>query len=276
MQQLKSFGIRKQTQLSDNNIDKYVEELTIQGFSVMEGVLDEAEIEKAKVKLDEVYQAQVKEFSEKELGVINELHMARFPFVYDEFFLKLITNEKLVNVLKAILGNYFTLHLQNGIINMPQQEHHQNSWHRDLPYQDYTSSYPLAISALYTLDKFDASTGGTVVLPFSHKLDRMPSMEYIQKHTVQTVAKPGSVIFFDSMVFHKAGYNSSNQIRRGVNHMFTAPILKQQINVPAFLDGKYSDDPFLRMVMGYDVYPPNSVYDWRKARIDKMSATAGK
>lgn len=274
MQQLKSFGIRKQTQLTDNNIDKYVEELTIQGFSVVEDVLNGAEIETAKAKLDQVYQMQVEEFSEEQLGSVNELYMARFPFVYDEFFLKLITNDKLVNIIEAVLGNYFTLHLQNGIINMPKQEHHQNSWHRDLPYQDYTSSYPLAISALYTLDRFDASTGGTVVIPFSHKLDKMPSVEYIAKHTVQTVAKPGSVILFDSMVFHKAGYNSSDIIRRGINHMFTAPILKQQINVPAMLKGKYSDDPFLKMVMGYDVVPADSVYEWRKARIDKAMAAA--
>jgi hypothetical protein len=47
------------------------------------------------------------------------------------------------------------LHLQNGIINMPNEEHHQSSWHRDLPYQNWTSSEPLACNVFYCLDNFN-------------------------------------------------------------------------------------------------------------------------
>ena len=268
---MKSFGVVNQAQLKDNDVDRYVEELSILGYSIIEDVLTDDELKTARIKLDEVYAMQVKEFSEEELGSINELYMARMPFVYDDYFLSFITNEKLINVVKAVLGNYFVLHLQNGIINMPDRPHHQNSWHRDLPYQDFTSSAPLAISALYCIDNFDESTGGTIVIPHTHKLDHMPSEQYIQKHSAQVTAKAGALVLFDSMVFHRAGYNASHHIRRGLNHMFTTAILKQQINIPSMLNGKYSDEPFLRMLMGYDACPPGSVAEWRRSRINKKN-----
>ncbi|MES2593560.1 MAG: phytanoyl-CoA dioxygenase family protein [Bacteroidota bacterium] len=264
----KSFGITNQLILVDE-LDQYIEELTINGFSIIENLLSEKELVTARKKLDDVYNKQVNEFSENELDAINELHLARMPFIYDDYFLKIATNEKLISVIQKFLGNYFILHLQNGIINMPKQGHHQHSWHRDLPYQDFIISKPLAISCLFCLDDFNLSTGGTIVLPHTHKTDKMPSQEYIDKFATQITAKAGSVILFDSMVFHKAGYNGSDQIRRGLNHMYTSAILKQQINIPESLNGKYSDDPFLRMLLGYDACPPKNVFEWRNQRINK-------
>ncbi len=264
----KSFGILNRTAISDET-EFYIEELRINGFAIIENVLPEAELETAIKKLNEVYQKQVNELSIEELESINEALLARLPLAYDDYFIKLAANEKVISIIKRVLGNYFVLHLQNGIINMPKLGHHQNSWHRDLPYQDFIISKPLAISVMFCLDDFNESTGGTVVLPFSHKLDAMPSEQYVAKYATQTVAPKGSVILFDSMVFHRAGYNSSNQIRRGINHMYTAAILKQQIDIPESLHGKFSDDPFLKMLLGYDTKIPDNVVEWRKSRLKK-------
>ncbi|MBA3828693.1 MAG: hypothetical protein H0X33_07135 [Taibaiella sp.] len=137
----KTFGITNQITIRDNNVDKYVEELSILGYCIIENVLSQDELNIAKVKLDDVYTVQTNECSINELESINELYLARLPFVYDAYFLNLITNDVLLDVVKKVLGSYFILHLQNGIINMPQQTHHQNSWHRDLPYQDFISSW---------------------------------------------------------------------------------------------------------------------------------------
>ena len=98
----------------------------------------------------------------------------------------------------------------------------------------------------------------------------MPSPAYVEKHSFQLTAKAGSVMLFDAMMFHRAGYNSSEGIRRGVNHMFTTGILKQQINIPSSLKGKFADDPYLRMLFDYDATPPATVTEWRQTRIKKM------
>ena len=264
----KSFGILNQT-INADEIERHVEALTIDGFAVVENVLDEKELNTAKNKIENVYASQVAEFSQEELASINELFMARLPLAYDDYFIGLLSKEPVISIVRKILGNYFILHLQNGIINMPKQEHHQSSWHRDIPYHDFIISKPLAISALFCLDDFNESTGGTLVIPFSHRLDRMPSEEYVESRAKQVVASKGSVIMFDSMLFHKAGYNSSDQVRRGINHMFTSAIMKQQINIPESLKGKFNSDPFLKMLLGYESTVKESVFEWRKNRLKK-------
>ena len=267
---VKSFGVLKKT-MNLNLIDVHLEELKILGYTVLENIITESDLKIYRDKLDDVYKKQTQEFSINELEIINELQMARMPFLYDGFFCNLFTNQKLLNLLELILGKYFVIHLQNGIINMPNEIHHQTSWHRDLPYNDFTTSEPIAVSALYCLDDFNFETGGTNVLPFSHHLENMPSDEFIEKHTKQLEAKAGSVIIFNSMLFHKAGTNISNNIRRGVNHMFTKPIIKQQLNIPLAFQGDITANPTLRMLLGYDFITENNVFEYRMNRINKKN-----
>ncbi|MGZ3861855.1 MAG: phytanoyl-CoA dioxygenase family protein [Bacteroidia bacterium] len=266
----KSYGINNQSKnLSEN--DLYVEELRIKGFTQIENVLSEKELVEIRKKLDHLNEVQTKEFSKETLEKINELNMVRCPFLYDEYFLGIATNTKVNELVKMILGDYYILHLQNGIINMPHEEHHQRSWHRDLPYQNYEISSPLALSALFCIDDFSLVSGGTIVLPFSHKLESIPTNTYIEKHKLQVEAKAGTVVLFDSMLLHKAGNNTSSAIRRGINNMYVKPILKQQINIPKALNGKYSNDPYLSKFLGYESSVPDSVADWRKNRLQKIT-----
>jgi ectoine hydroxylase-related dioxygenase (phytanoyl-CoA dioxygenase family) len=107
-------------------------------------------------------------------------------------------------------------------------------------------------------------------VPFTHKVEIIPSENYINNNKVPAIAKAGSVILFDSMLFHKAGYNSSQIIRRAINNVYVVPILKQQINLPKALSGKYRDDKFLSRLLGYDFEIPESDDEWREHRVQKM------
>ena len=69
--------------------------------------------------------------------------------------------------------------------------------------------------------------------------------------------------------FHRAGENSSEAPRRGVNHLIGLPFLAQQIDIPRALGGRYADDPFLGRYLGYKWAPAASVDDWRRARMDR-------
>ncbi len=262
----KSYGVVKRTILH-SEVERCLEELSILGYSIVEKVLTSAELKQARTKLDRVYKAQESELGDGfNLKDIGEQNVVRLPLAYDEFFVKLAMNPKIIRILKRILGSYFVLHLQNGIINVPKTDHRQSAWHRDLPYHDLVTSRPVAMSVLYCIDPFSQETGGTCLVPHSHKLDRMPSDGFINKYAVQVSAKPGAVLIMDSMVYHKAGYNSSTQIRRSINHVYAAGILKQQINIPSALKGKFRDDPFLKILLGYQGEVPSNVSDWRRRR----------
>jgi ectoine hydroxylase-related dioxygenase (phytanoyl-CoA dioxygenase family) len=266
----KSYGVSLQTKLN-TEVDLYIEELQINGFSVLENVLTANELSACRLKLDAIYETQKSQFGENNLVKINEQNLVRSPLVYDDFFLNIATNSKVLEIVKTLIGDYFVLHLQNGIINKQNEEHHQSSWHRDLPYQNFVISKPLAIGALYCIDDFTTESGGTFILPHSHKVESIPSTHYVEKFRKQVVAKAGSVILFDSMAFHKAGYNSSSFTRRAINNVYVVPILKQQIDLPFALNGKYSDDEFLSRFLGYQSHPASSDIDWRNNRLQNKT-----
>ena len=195
--------------------------------------------------------------------------MCRIPLKYDDYFINIATNKTVLEIVEKILGSFYILNLQNAIINRPNEEHHQSSWHRDLPYQNWTISKPLSINALFCIDDFSVETGGTIVVPYTHKTEVLPSDKYIKRHAITATAKAGSVIVFDSMLFYKAGYNSSNIIRRAVNHQYQIPLLKQFYDFPKALKGKFSDDKFLAQLLGYTSQVPLDDVEWRKRRIIK-------
>lgn len=265
---MKSYGINSRSNASSKE-DILLEEFQILGYTVIENVLSPEELHVLRNELDRIYAIQEKESGKELLKSIHEEFLARALPAYSEIFTELACRKPLIDLVKKVLGDYFIVHLQNGIINMPNEEHHQSSWHRDLPYQNWVSSEPLGINVFYCLDDFNAQTGGTILLPFSHKIAYMPSDSYVAKHAIQVEAKAGSVLFFDSMLFHKAGYNSSQQIRRGVNTLYAKAILRQQIELPSIMPEETAADPFRSMLFGYDAQTPLSVDNFRKKRFAK-------
>jgi hypothetical protein len=63
-------------------------------------------------------------------------------------------------------------------------------------------------------------------------------------------------------------------VRRGINHMYTIPFIKQQISLPKALGGKFNDDPFLSKFLGYESEPDESVVAFRTRRIKRLDASS--
>ena len=58
----------------------------------------------------------------------------------------------------------------------------------------------------------------------------MPSEIYTNENKIQLEAKAGNFIICDAMLYHSGQYNGTNKPRRGVNHVYTIPIIKKQID----------------------------------------------
>lgn len=253
----------------ENETEKHVESIKLKGFTILKNVLSEKKIEKFKFKIENIYAQQVAEFGEENLKLINEIDLARALLAYDSDFLELIQEPNSTKIVKSILGVNYALQLQNSIINRPNKEHHQSSWHRDIPYQEYTVSEPICVNVFYCLTPFNSKTGGTILLPYSQKSEKFPSLNFVEENCIQPELDAGDVVIFDSWVFHKAGYNSSDMVRYGVNQLFTSPIIKQQINLPELLGGKYSDNEELGSILGYKYDVPKSVNEFRQNRLNR-------
>ena len=269
MNDVRAFGV-KEYHDSSTEIDKAAEDVTLIGYTIIADVLSSSQLQSVRTKLDQIYQQQVSETGgEERLHEINDAFTVRCPLAYDDEFLQVATQPAVLSVIEKLLGDYYTLMLQNGILNYPAKGTQQNAgaWHRDLNYQHFTSSRPLSVSALFCIDPFSLATGGTQVLPASHKTEKFPSPDYVRSHEIVVTAPPGAVLIFDSMLFHRGGLNTSPNVRRAINHMYTLPFIKPQISLPKALQGKFSDDSFLRKFLGYESEPGENVPQWRETKI---------
>jgi ectoine hydroxylase-related dioxygenase (phytanoyl-CoA dioxygenase family) len=261
-----SYGITESDK-AESALDRAVEEVQRLGYTVLQDVVPATMLAEARQRLDAVYERQVAEFGADKLAAIQETDLARSPLTYDPWFFQLLTVERVSELMSALLGSYHLLNLQNGIINRPQIVHHQTSWHRDLPYQNWVCTRPLAMNAMFCIDDFTVETGGTLVLPHSHRFEKFPSQDYVKAHESVAAAPAGCVIVFDAMLYHRAGANLSQRIRRGINHLYTIPLLKQQIALPRALEKNGVQPPeALRRLLGYETEEPGSTLDWRERR----------
>lgn len=264
---LKSYGVTESAVVS-TEAQRHAEEVRMAGYTIVRGVFDPARLAAARGKLDQLYTEQAAAAGgEGRLRAINDANVVRCPLAHDVFFLDLATAPRLRAIAAELLGRYVVLQQQNGVINPPDDRYYQAAWHRDLPYQHFVSSRPLAISALICIDPFTCETGGTFVVPGSHRTEPFPSEGFVSTHERGIEAEAGDVLMFDSMLFHRAGTNRSGRPRRGVNNVYGLPFLKQPISLPRALSGRFRDDPELSRFLGYDTEPADGPADWRNRRL---------
>lgn len=267
----RGYGIVERTEAA-SLVAQCAERIRLVGYAVLPSGLSNAVIADLSDRLDRVMARQVQEFGGHDrMESIGDTLTARCPLLYDEAFLALATHAGVLSVARALLGEFIVLMQQNGVINPAGREHTQTSYHRDLPYQHFVSSRPLAVGALFCLDPFTVETGATTVLPASHRMEAFSSAEVAAALELPVIADPGSFILFDAMVFHRAGANRSDRPRRAVNQVFSVPIIAQQISLPDALGGRYADDSALAPLLGYGATPAPSVLAWRERRLARMS-----
>lgn len=256
---------------ASSEVAQIAERIRLAGYAVVPGGFSSEQVADLGTRLEQVMARQVEEFGGAErMAAIGETLTARCPLAYDEAFLALAAHAGVLALCRELLGEYVLLMQQNGVINPSGQRHTQLAYHRDLPYQHFVSSRPLAVSALFCIDPFTTDTGATTLIPGSHRMEQFPSAAVAAQLDTSVSADPGSFIVFDSMVFHRAGDNRSGRPRRGVNHVFSTPIIAQQISLPEALNGRYAGDPALARLLGYDVAPARSVAAWRERRLARQ------
>jgi ectoine hydroxylase-related dioxygenase (phytanoyl-CoA dioxygenase family) len=90
---------------------------------------------------------------------------------------------------------------------------------------------PQGLNVAWCLDDFTEANGATRFAPGSHRLDRTPKAEDAGVETIPMEAEAGSIVVFESRVWHKTGHNRTAAERRaGVFAWYTKPIYRTQEN----------------------------------------------
>lgn len=265
--EIKKHGVREQF-VPKSEFEVNWEKFERDGFTVVKDVLSSEQVDNANRLILDIYAEQENQFGRDQLRLMNELNIVRALCGFDDFFLfDIAINEKLKPYVDKALGSFYVLHSQVATINEPQIELYQTAWHRELQYQHFTSSRPLAVQTIYCLDPFNKETGATFLLPTSHLFEEFPSDDYCRSHEIQLICNPGDVLFMNSMIYHRAGLNTSNQLRRLITNTYTAPIIGQQINLSKMMNPNHSKDPFLAGLLGFRWSPSDSPQDWRQNKL---------
>ncbi|MGB6035334.1 MAG: phytanoyl-CoA dioxygenase family protein [Cryomorphaceae bacterium] len=265
----KSYGINIE---KGNEEILFFEELERKGVTIQKGVFDKSKMAELCRIAEEICAEQVKSFGQTKLEQINEADLVRCPLVSSNEFLELVLVEPILSIVDRVIGSEFHLHLQNCVINRSKREHHQSSWHRDLPYQNWVCSKTLSINAFICLSPFNPKTGGTQFVLGSHLHETIPSESYLNENLHVPEAEAGDVLFFNSMVLHRAGQNTSKGDRYGVNQVFTIPIIKQQIDLTSVEADDKFDQSLISKVLGQKYQVPHSVQEFRENRFKKINS----
>ena len=127
---------------------------------------------------------------------------------YDDLFWEVPLHENVLPVVERVLDKECLLSSFCSLVLGPGQEAqpiHEDTQLIPLP----RPHIPITINAIWALSDFRDDNGATRILPGSHKYDRSP--EYGKEYDAVTATMPaGSVMLFDSALWHGGGANTSD------------------------------------------------------------------
>jgi ectoine hydroxylase-related dioxygenase (phytanoyl-CoA dioxygenase family) len=208
------------------------------GFAVVEDVLSQEFIEETRTAMYEVQRRIKMEIGEEKLKRAGEVGVLRLMMKYHAHFYKFLEITEMLHIIDATLTSAAILHVQNGFILPSFAEKSapsvfQNSFHMD--FRRVLNGYSASVNAMFAIDDFSENNGATLVVPGSHQRLNPPSLEYMNAAAIPVLCKAGSMILFDSTLWHAAGPNFSGRDRLAVNQQFTRAFFKQQVDYPRAL-----------------------------------------
>lgn len=164
--------------------------------------------------------------------------------------------------IERYFGGKYILNSFGGNINSPEHGSYANVIHRDI--RTFSGDHRLLLNTLVMLDAFSVENGATHLLTGGHRLADRPADDFFWHNSVQAVAPAGSVLLFDSNLWHAAGRNRTDRPRRSVTPMYSRPYFKQGFDYPRALGyergASFSEE--MRQVLGYNARVPATLDEW--------------
>ena len=180
----------------------------------------------------------------------------------DNFALKFLENMYCDEEIKMFLDGHYILNGINAVIHAKQEHPYLSNMHRDV--RTFMKETKLLVQMIVTLDDFTLENGATYFLTGSHNVDLRPDEDYFYDYADRAVVPKGSIILFNSNIWHAAGENTTQHVRRALTLGFTRPFFKQQFDYPRFLgyDFVAGLSPQLRQVIGYNARVPETLDEY--------------
>ncbi len=226
---------------------KFIEEIQTQGYSIVENVLSDDFIKRAKAELSLAIDQEVAYHGNR--TDYNDYGMVLLLALYEGAFVELFDNPMITEPLNSILGDGSIVYAYTSSSMPPFKNNFSNRIHVDCP--RLINDYITNMGATILLDDFTEENGATYFLPYSQNTPEAPTEEYFKAHAKRLIAKAGTVWFFNARVWHAGGNNNTPNWRHALTINACRSFMKQRIDIPramAHLDtSKYSDNALQKL-----------------------------
>mgnify|MGYP001167975202 FL=1 len=206
------------------NINYHVKNLKNNGVTTIENVFSKKECQSYVKKCNELFKLLLKKKITHTFSSLAQI--INSPFQYgDKFFYKQVYFSKLNKLLSKLLEKEYVC-INTNLINRRSFKHPQiknamnrtGGWHTDTRTIGGKIVFRgLSYICTMALEDFTIDNGGTCYIPGSHLKKSIPRRHVNYKH-VSMVIKAGTVVLFDSALWHRGGKSSKKSRWSIVNY----------------------------------------------------------
>ena len=147
---------------------------------------------------------------------------------FDQSFAPCLADERILGIAAALFGPHVRISFTTTHINLPGNA--RGGWHADWPFNQNNAGhipapYPdvvMHLTTIWMLSPFTTETGATLIVPGSHRANNNPTgnngVNPLEPYPAETqaIGNAGSVLMFDSRMWHAAAVNYSDNPRVGL------------------------------------------------------------
>lgn len=199
----------------------HVRRLRDDGFTVFDGVIPPGEVDAVR---GSVLETANQLFNPETKARFMVTHVSSF-INHNQSFAPYLTDRHMMEVVRALFGSYFCVSFTTTQINDPGNP--RTGWHADWPFNQNNAGhipapYPdfcIHLTTLWMLSPFNQENGGTLVVPGSHRAGTNPTTDMgvdpdqPYPSELLVTGDAGSVVMFDSRLWHAANHNASSEQR---------------------------------------------------------------
>ncbi len=238
---------------ADTSLDEHAARIRGDGFTVLERLIDAARIDALKAAVSRIEAEQGIGYARTRFEGLKTVRINNL-LVHDEVFWTVPLDASVLGIAERVLDRELLLHSFCSLIlgpGQPAQPVHEDTQLIPLP----RPHVPLVVNAIWALSDFHERNGATRFVAGSHR--RASAPEYGRDYDTAVATMPaGSVLVFDSALWHGAGANDTDERRWAFSCSYCAGWMRQQENyqlgVPREIAARFPRR--LQELCGYGVY----------------------
>lgn len=231
------------------------------GWIVFDSVLDRTWVDRLNADMQKAYTV-CREIQIKNGIAANTDFTVHHVVELGQSFWDFLEELPLAKFMEAYFGGKFILNSFGGAINSAHSRSYAHNIHRDI--RSFSGELPLLLNTLVMLDDFTPDNGATHLMTGSHRMAEKPGEKEFFAEAERALGKAGSILLFDSNLWHAGGDNQTDHARRSLTPMYCRPFVKPQYDYPRRFGyeraATLSED--MKQILGYNSRVPATLDEW--------------